>query len=360
MGEDSGSRFPWHRLELQSPDLYSPGPPFHSLSQDKVPGLMNSGTNLISVDGNFPVCERPLVPQFREGLANDLRGWFYCLPRFRQAFIPSSTPILKEQSKASPNDVFGESMAPKGGPGCAQKRFLVFDQSGCQTRLIFSSGVETRNQHFTPLGPKFPGVNREVPQSKEELKIDIGMNSMDEVDGIHGTDVESEMREDTEELNALLYSDDSDGDGDYTEDDEVTSTGHSPSTMTAHGKQGSFEGSTGGMSSYVGPSKKRKLFDHGDHDLHSLLDTASSVNPCKCAEYEDDAESSCGNHNREIDLLSSENKRLRREKIRETVSVLRSIIPNGEDKDPMVVLDEAIDYLKSLKLKAKALGLNAL
>ena len=48
------------------------------------------------------------------------------------------------------------------------------------------------------------------------------------------------IMEDTEELNALLYSDD---DSEDTEDGKVTSTGHSPNAMTAHDEQfmGGFE-----------------------------------------------------------------------------------------------------------------------
>ena len=158
------------------------------------------------------------------------------------------------------------------------------------------------------------------------------------------------MHEDTEELNALLYSDD---DSYYT-DDEVTSAVHSPSRMTACPEQ--FEGGgTEKVASSIGPTKKRKLLDDGNDYLPLLTDAASSVNPSRCSEYVDDADSSCANME-----SSSSNKRLRIEKIHETVSVLRSLIPSGEGKDAIMVLDEAIDYLKSLKLKAKTLGLNAL
>ncbi|CAL5379034.1 unnamed protein product [Camellia sinensis] len=80
----------------------------------------------------------------------------------------------------------------------------------------------------------------------------------------------SEIHEDTEELNALLYSDDEYGDGDYSEDGEEASTGHSPSMMTLYA-----------------------LFD-GGYDVPPLMNTAaSSVKPQKCFDYEDDAQSSC-------------------------------------------------------------------
>uniref|UniRef100_A0A2P2QQZ6 BHLH domain-containing protein n=1 Tax=Rhizophora mucronata TaxID=61149 RepID=A0A2P2QQZ6_RHIMU len=52
-------------------------------------------------------------------------------------------------------------------------------------------------------------------------------------------------------------------------------------------------------------------------------------------------------------------KRMRKERIVETVSVLRNIIPDGKGKDAIVVLDEAIKHLKSLKHNVEALGLDA-
>ncbi|XP_048437380.1 transcription factor SAC51-like [Pyrus x bretschneideri] len=164
------------------------------------------------------------------------------------------------------------------------------------------------------------------------------------------------MHEDTEELNALLYSD---GDSDYTEDDEVTSTGHSPSTMTVHDKQNWFEE----VASSDGMNKKRKLFDEVYDHVRSVMDTASSKKHNRPLELEDDAESSCACNRssglREVDSFTS-NKKMRKEKIRETINILQNIIPDGKGKDAMVVLDEAIHYLKSLKLKAKALGLDSL
>lgn len=181
----------------------------------------------------------------------------------------------------------------------------------------------------------------------------------DEFKGNDESGAESEMHEDTEELNALLYSDD---ESDYTEDDEVTSTGHSPSTMTVHDKQNWFETRDEEVASSCGITKKRKLFD-GAYDVPSIMDTATSKNPNRSAELEDDAESSCARNrssgSRELDSLSS-NKKMKKDKIRETVSVLQNIIPGVKGKDEMVVLDEAILYLKSLKVKAKAFGLESL
>ncbi|KAL3577149.1 hypothetical protein D5086_022432 [Populus alba] len=142
-----------------------------------------------------------------------------------------------------------------------------------------------------------------------------------------------------------------DDDSDYTEDEEVTSTGHSPNTMTTHDKRDWFDGSTEEVASSDGSNKKRKLFDGGYSDGPSLMDTARSVKPTRDFEYEDDAESRCDNG---TNLMSEEmgsesvNKRMRKERIRETVSILQNLIPGGKGKDAVIVLEEAIQYLKSI------------
>ncbi|OMO50688.1 hypothetical protein CCACVL1_30321 [Corchorus capsularis] len=358
MGEGCGSWFPKQQFDWQSPNFDSLAVPFTLGQQTNNSQFINPGTNMVSTTGTMPVYVNHELPHMRVGQANEPRGWFYCLPRFRQAFVPASNSFLKEQFPANP---FENQRENKVGSGCAQKRFLVFDQSGDQTTLIFSSAFGTPIKHLTSWGPKSPGVsnfNGEDAITKANANLHSGPISTDVLD-VNGTDVQSEMHEDTEELNALLYSDD---DSDYTEDEEVTSTGHSPSSMTDHNEQ--FQGGTEEVASSTGQTKKRKLLDGGNDYVPLVMDTASSVYPNRSSEYEDDADSSCANGQNlpcsdGIDS-SSGNKRMRKEKIRETVSVLRSIIPGGEGKDAIVVLDEAIDYLKSLRLKAKAFGLDTL
>ncbi|KAF2291610.1 hypothetical protein GH714_026143 [Hevea brasiliensis] len=276
MGEDWGSWFHQQQFDWQSPNLNYLGAPYNLGQQYTAPSFMNSGTDMVSIKGTLP------------------------------AFMPALNSGLKEKLVTVPCDDHKEAIAPKVEPGCQQKKFLVFDQSG---------------------------------------KND--------------TELQSDMHEDTEELNALLYSDD---DSDSTDDDEVTSTGHSPSTMTAHNNQDWFEGSIEEVASSDGSTKKRKLFEGGYSVLPALMDTASSMKPIRSCEFEDDAESRCEDG---LDWTSGEmnseptKKRIRKERIRETVSILQNIIPGGKGKDATVVLDEAINYLKSLKLKAKALGLDA-
>ncbi|GMI90995.1 hypothetical protein like AT5G50010 [Hibiscus trionum] len=356
MGEGCGSGFPQRPFDGQSPILNSlPAPlPFGPQSSD--PPFMNFGTNMVSTTGTLPVYGNAELPRFRVSQGNEPRGWFYCLPRFRQVFASNS---LKEQPPANPYGNCKESRIgiPKTGSGVAEKRFLVFDQSDDQTTLIFTSALGTPTKCLSSWGLKSHvagNFNGEDPIALVNENIPSRPISTDE----NGTDVQSEMHEDTEELNALLYSDD---DSEYTEDEEVTSTGHSPSTMTAQDEQ--FEGSFEEVASFTRPTKKRKLLDGSNDYSPLLMDTTNSGNPNRFSEYKDDAHSSCANgHNPgsgDMDS-SSGNKRTRKDKIRDTVSILRSIIPGGEGKDAVVVLDEAIDYLKSLKHKAKTLRLGTL
>ncbi|KAK4850462.1 hypothetical protein QYF36_006968 [Acer negundo] len=362
MGGGCGSWFPQQQLDWQLTNLNSLNSPMHLGQLNVIPPTMNPGSNMVLPIGTLPVNGYPGLLHSQDVQTNENHAWFYCLPRFRQAVVPAFNSFLKEQLLANPHENFGDTIKPKVGAGCAQKRFLVFDQSGDQTTLIFGSGIENPVKRPTSWGPKPPGaynLTKEDLGFKGDANLRSVPNSFDELDEFNGTDLQSEMHEDTEELNALLYSDD---DSDYTDDDEVTSTGHSPSTMTAHEKLDWFEGSTEEVASSAGPTKKRKLFDRDHDDVPSLMPTESSVKFNPHLDSEDDAESSCANSQYprcgEMGSLSG-NKRMRNEKIRETVSVLRSIIPGGKGKDPMVVIDEAIDYLKSLKLKAKAFGLDS-
>ncbi|KAJ9146502.1 hypothetical protein P3X46_028759 [Hevea brasiliensis] len=360
MGEDWGSWFHQQQFDWQSPNLNYLGAPYNLGQQYTAPSFMNSGTDMVSIKGTLPVYPPPELSHLHVGQAEEPHGWFYRLPCFRQAFMPALNSGLKEKLVTVPCVDHKEAIAPKVEPGCHQQKFLVFDQSGDQTTLIFSSGTGAPVQCFTSWSPNpiaAYNLKREDHGTKENIHLEA--ISANQFGGKNDTELQSDMHEDTEELNALLYSDD---DSDSTDDDEVTSTGHSPSTMTAHNNQDWFEGSIEEVASSDGSTKKRKLFEGGYSVLPALMDTASSMKPIRSCEFEDDAESRCEDG---LDWTSGEmnseptKKRIRKERIRETVSILQNIIPGGKGKDATVVLDEAINYLKSLKLKAKALGLDA-
>nr|TKR98936.1 transcription factor bHLH143-like isoform X1 [Populus alba] len=277
----------------------------------------------------------------------------------------SSTPNFMTQQG---NEAYGEGVR-NPIPGC-QRRFLVFDQSGNEQRLIYSSfGPPVPKPTATDAKP-IPGYfdHNEYAARMDQTKL---MKLPEVSDENHFTSEESEMHEDTEEINALLYSDDdyydengggSDDDGDDSDDDEVRSTGHSPILIKSHGTQEQAEKiiEEEGTSS-DGPNKRQKLMD-GGYKKSSLVDSASSVKVERFHGYDDDMESNYAKRQSQdgemISILSS--KQFRKDKIRATLKILESIIPGAKDKEPLLVLDEAIDYLKSLKLKAKTVGVSYL
>ncbi|XP_076916957.1 transcription factor bHLH145-like [Bidens hawaiensis] len=269
-------------------------------------------------------------------------GWFYGLPRHSQGLVPAVNSKSKEVQQPSLN-VAQET-------NVAQKKFLVFDQSGDQTTLIYSSGVGP-----APARYQFPSSNYPKPQfGAHKLDINAFINENDR------SDSKSEMREDTEELNALLYSsddDDDDADDDYDNDnDDVKSTGHSPNSVTGFQNQKrkrEIESSEEEEVASSGGLTKRGKWEDRGNIVNLLEDTASSgESGINCS----------GNEvcHEEFDSFSSGNKRMRKEKIKETINLLQDLIPGDKNgKNAIMVIDEAINYLRSLKVKAKALGLDS-
>uniref|UniRef100_A0A7C9AEG6 BHLH domain-containing protein n=1 Tax=Opuntia streptacantha TaxID=393608 RepID=A0A7C9AEG6_OPUST len=351
----------------QFPNARSPKLPFDVGMQNRVPPAVHC------VDAIPSNCQSPTfgflgLPNFERAQLDKPHGWL----RFRQGVIPALVPSEKLLPKTNPpgkvcvfaNENCGEinlPIAPDNGR--APKQFLVFDQSGDKTTVIFSSGIGTAIQLLGSVRPKATGncnVNgNEIGVGSSE-KNQAEPNLTNELDEGHGIDSGSEIHEDTEEINALLYSDDEDN---YSEDGEETSTGHSPSTMTAYETQDWFEeDDIGEVASSAGPAKRQKLSD-GNYEVASAPKIASSVKLNRSLEDEDDAESCCGggelpSRHGNVGSLSG-NKRARKEKICETISILQSIIPGGQGKDAVKVLDEAINYLRALRFKAESLGLSA-
>lgn len=117
----------------------------------------------------------------------------------------------------------------------------------------------------------------------------------------------SSLKEDTEDIDALLSSEED-------EEDDVVSTGRAP---------GNWGGSSPDSSSSIEEFKSRKM-------KHTSQESFSSG------------------------TSSSERKR---ERMRKMVRALRGIIPGGERMDTPAILDEAVRYLKSLKVEVKKLGI---
>lgn len=234
------------------------------------------------------------------------------------------THQLNPQAFSPPNGSLGMGvLTSKGclGAGFTTqiKRFLIFDQSGDRTNLIFSS---VGNPQLT-VSPILPTTNKSYAYASD----------------CHETDENEEMHEDTDEIDALLYSD-----SENSNDMEEASTGHSPLVMEEVEE----------VSSPI-PSKRRKL-EHSDIDTF-LTDTASSAVFPGCHFVIDaNAELSYAYSGSKLeDNTGDKTTRSKRERIQTTVNLLRRIIPDGKGKDTAAVLDDAIRYLKSLKLQAEAL-----
>ncbi|KAI3447676.1 hypothetical protein Pfo_004341 [Paulownia fortunei] len=358
MEKDSGFGYHQH-LHLMSPNLNLLGFPFDTGHLNTEPVCRNPHSVEDSTFRNVPLFPVSGLQQSKASEPNNSQNWFCPMPHFHQAFSPVLNSASKEKFPAGLFD-FGQQRSPTLGTAPAQKRFLVFDQSGDKTTLIYSSGVQTPVQFgsfWVPNPPTTYNLSKEVPRYSDN-PLRPSMND-ENIENNSRDVMEEEMHEDTEELNALLCSD---NDSDFPEDDEETSTGHSPSTMTDNGIQDLVEETGEEVDSFAGPTKRQKLLD-GGYDVPSNRRAASSLKTFACSVLEDDAESSCGNGDKqckeEFGSLSG-GKRSRKEKIHETVSILQSIIPSVNGKDAIVVIDEAIHYLRSLKVKAKALGLDAL
>ncbi|GAB4861332.1 hypothetical protein Ancab_036493 [Ancistrocladus abbreviatus] len=330
-------------------------------------GIASSSPGVVKVspDGTHPLVGFPELPNSKAVPAKQQPyGWFYCLPRFRKGLTSVQDMIGNEKfvqdtdlAEKFPATAFNSCDAPDFRSGSTAKQFLVFDQTGDKTTLIYSSGISAPVPCLTSWSPE-PAAGRNVSR-EEMITRDVHYHAVPSLTDEDRKSIDGgEMHEDTEEINALLYSEDED---DCLEDDEEISTGHSPSTMTAYDKEDCFDEGREDVASSTRPTKRSKLLD-GHYVIPSLMDTASSAKPEKLIAEDDDAESSSADETMRFGDMGqlSGNKRLRKERIRETVNILQSLIPDGKNKDFIVVLDEAIHYLRTLKLKAKSLGLLAL
>ncbi|PHT32383.1 hypothetical protein CQW23_28720 [Capsicum baccatum] len=361
MEKDFISWFSHQYPDLQSAHSNFSGRGLNSGQQNSVPMYMTPYSNEILVKGDSSFSFSGL-PESKGSQPTEAHNWFYCLPQLHQGFAPVLSTIVEEKLALQSVDCCGGNEEPHAGLKSAQKTFLVFDQSGDQTTLLYSSPNGTPVQclplwHPKPAAPC--NLIKEGPQILQNGICPSRHYSIGEYyEENHRDDVDSELHEDTEELNALLYSDDDDG---YSEGGEETSTGHSPSAMTAHDMPPWLDEMGEEVVSSEWPSKRRKRLDDSS-DIPSPVDTATSAKPFTCSDLEDDAQSSCNNSHKQISELVSPSgkKRPRKDQILETISILQKIIPGGEGKDSVDVIDEAICYLRSLKVKVKSLGLDTL
>lgn len=303
----------------------------------------------------------PGLQRWNSEQINEAHGLPQGLPPHMQTSPPAPNPYFSGNQSVYPHRFEGMNI-PNTNSVSYQKGFLIFDQSENHTRLLY-------NTVFPPVhNPSFATAKlnydyddwHKVGHTERMDQLDPARCVFHKVPGEnHITDEESEMHEDTEEINALLYSDDDKDGDDYSEDDEVRSTGNSPlGIKEVCGKQ-EVEELRKEVTSYDGPNKRQKLLN-GWYNKSSPMDTASSEKLDGYHEDDNDVESGYADNHAPGGGLGQILGKMqsKKGKIREVLRVLEDIIPGTKGKDPLIVIDESIDYLKSMKLKAENLGVS--
>lgn len=267
-------------------------------------------------------------------------------PSCNISYHPNQNTSLKDSSQSSLINGIGLQDKAINDASCApQKQLLIFDQSGNRTRLFFSPSFSPPNLVFASETPASANGYGHVATRVDEgfVMKPIVEEKWDEN---HLSDGEGEMLEDTEEINALLYSD-SDDEDDDDENDEVTSTGQSPLSKKE------FEELREEVASSDDSPKRRRLLD-GKYKKSSSVATGERAISCN---HEDDVESIYAFDRNPYDGDLDSCKRETKVKIRHALKMLESIVPGINSKDPLSIIDKAIVYLKSMKIEAESLGL---
>ncbi|KAJ6842357.1 putative transcription factor bHLH144 [Iris pallida] len=177
---------------------------------------------------------------------------------------------------------------------CPQN-YIIFDQTENKSRVMFHPALARELNCHYDFNNCANNVNDggSTPEKNGENRDDL-----------------SPLKENTADIDALLSSDED-------EDDDMVSTGRSPANWAG-----------------------------------SSPDYSSSDEEWKSASSHKSFSSCAGG----ASSSSSDNRR-KRERVRKMVKVLRGIIPGGEGMGTPAVLDEAVKYLKSLKIEVKKLGI---
>ncbi|XP_059669112.1 transcription factor bHLH144-like [Cornus florida] len=180
------------------------------------------------------------------------------------------------------------------------KNFIIFDQTDNRSQIMFHPAV----------APKFcyPGLNIHASYIQGLVEKKDAHNEEREVS--------SSLNEDSDDIDALLS---------FEEEEQEESDQEEVSTARTHGNYGSE--SPDSCSNYGSkPSKSR---------LPSLQKSSGSGSSC--------------------------NRERKRKKMMNMVKTLRGIIPGGGNRmNTVAVIDEAVRYLKSLKVEMKKLGVKNL
>uniref|UniRef100_A0A803Q9C4 Uncharacterized protein n=1 Tax=Cannabis sativa TaxID=3483 RepID=A0A803Q9C4_CANSA len=306
-----------HNSSQQLPDLICMSTLLEPRQQECLPSHTNQCTCNFSTPVALPGSANPHLQNSKTEQKNEGHdhGSLQCLPLDFPALLPTPNPCA--------NYGLGRMVMPNAKySGPCQKGFLIFDQSENQTRLFYNYGC--------PPIHNYPSL---------------------------GTARLASAYDDLDKLGHAAQMDRNDPTKNILHEASVTSPDHSPMQLKkGYVKRGPIEED---VASSDGSRKRQKVVD-GGYNKSSPSYTASSINLDGSHGYDNDAKSSCGDGGGQIGLEGSDctlgNMRSKKDKILQVLRVLESIIPGVKGKDPLLVIDEAIDYLRIAKLKAETLG----
>ncbi|KAI4296418.1 hypothetical protein L6164_036377 [Bauhinia variegata] len=314
------------------------------------PAYQNTSTCNFPAHSASPGLTVPAFPSARTEQTDEALGFLQ---------YPNSELCVKE--------IYAGNAMQNSNPASLQKKFLIFDHSGNKTRMFYSPVLPRFQSPFDAT----PNFTQGYDINEERVAINRGQNIPtkyllpEESDENRTGNEESDMHEDTEEINALLYSDDDGDDGDsddYIDDDEVTSTARSPlANKRTHEMLERPKYIDEEVASSDQPNKRQKLVDRGYKRAVSV-DSASSIRRNETFECTSDAESKYSSGQTYSAGKSQEGNpvvgdiQLKKDKIRELLRVLENIIPGAKGKQPLLVIDGTIDYLKILMSQIGTVG----
>ncbi|KAL5774053.1 hypothetical protein ACOSP7_011610 [Xanthoceras sorbifolium] len=185
------------------------------------------------------------------------------------------------------------------------KNFIIFDQSDQRSQIMFNPAIAHKFN-----GPSLNFCASYIQDNLERKDI----NNMER-------ELSSSLKEDSDDIDALLSLEE-----EYDEEEEEEDYDEEEvSTARTYGNYGCE--SPDSSSTYGTESQKNK-------SSSSKLKSAGSSSNC--------------------------NSERKQQKMKKMVKVLRGIVPGGNEMNTVDVLDEAVRYLKSLKVEVQKLGVGNL
>lgn len=183
------------------------------------------------------------------------------------------------------------------------KNFIIFDQTDHRSQIMFNPAIAHKIA-----GPAFDICTAYM---QDNLGLNEGNNE--------NRETSSSLKEDSDDIDALLSLEEDEEQEEYDEE-EV-------STARTHGNYGS-----------------------------SYSDSCSSYG----LKTRKDGQNSSFAKSSGIGSSSGGNCERKRQKMKKMVRALRGIVPGGNEMNTVAVIDEAVQYLKSLKVEMQKLGVGNL